>query len=113
MKDLAILESEIKAALEVLGIYCVRNQQLSDLLAEENTAKEKIIRELDKMESKLDEDNQKVTQLISSVLVCRKIFQEYAIMHSEKNTEEGRQKAETNQEYADDLTLVLKKVGHV
>jgi hypothetical protein len=112
MKDLVILESEIKAALEVLGIYCVRNQQLSDLLAEENTAKEKIIRELDKMESKLDEDNQKVTQLISSLLVCRKIFQRYAITHEAKNTEEGRIEAQVNQEHADDIDKVLVKVGY-
>ena len=68
MKDLTILESEIKAALEVLGIYCVRNQHLSDLLAEECTAKEKIINELDEMERKLDKANENVVQLTSSLL---------------------------------------------
>lgn len=112
MKDLTILESEIKAALETLVIYCIRNQQLSDLLSEECTAKENVIRELDEMERNLDKANEKVNTLISSLLVCRKIFQQYAIVHETKNTEEGRSKAKDNLEHADTINQVLVKLGY-
>jgi hypothetical protein len=53
----------------------------------------------------------KIVEMANALLVCRKIFEQYAILHKDKNTDEGRVKAKINQGHADDITEVLRLVG--
>jgi hypothetical protein len=97
------LQHELDRALKYLGQSVIRELEMAkDLDAE----LEGSIR----LGKKLRDSEDKLTKAVSSLLVCRKIFSEYAIKQYDKGTGGGHKKAFENQEHSDEISRVLKQI---
>jgi len=98
------LQHELDRALKYLGQSVIRELERSKELDAELEGNIALGKKL------LDSEN-RLKKAVSSLLVCRKIFGEYAIKHFDKHTPEGHKKATENQEHADEISRVLKEIG--